>query len=87
LVKAEAEQDLERWFLRAPAGFALDHPIQGGLPADGPKDQFLEQAAVRRSQRMMVQRIGEMALDIIGSLRCLPQNMNGNLSWFCPNHA
>ena len=65
LVKAEAQQVLQRRLLRAAGGLAGDQPIQRRLPADDAIDQFLAQAAVGGRKPRSGQRVFEQVLDEI----------------------
>jgi len=48
LVEAEAQENLNGEVLAASAGFAVDEPIEGALPADEAECEFVAEAAIRR---------------------------------------
>lgn len=85
LVKAEAQQVLQGGLLLAAIGFALDEPVEGGLPADGAIDDFLAQAAVGGgqggiSQLAIQEGLGEHAGGAFS------ENLRRDLSWILAVH-
>src|SRR5437588_34363 len=80
LIQAQAEDDLEGRFLRAPLRLLRDKPVQGGLPANNPVGQFLNQPAVGGGKRMAAQLACQEVFDVL-TLSLPPlQDTNGQFS-------
>lgn len=82
LVQPEAQQGLQSRLLRSCFGFFADEPVESGLPANNAKHQLLHQAAIDGFKGGFSEREFEQILNKSGLIRVLPQDVNGNLSWF-----
>jgi len=86
LVEGEAEEVLDGAFLGFAAGFAGDEPIEGSFPADGAKDEFLEEAAVFGLEGGALGGGIEQVFDE-SSVAALEEEADGNLPWILGGHG
>src|SRR6266571_3259752 len=85
LIEAEAQQRLQRGFLRAARSFAGNQPVECSLPADDAIGQFLTEGAVAGRQRGQLGL--EEVFDIVRAPVALEQEASGNFSWFLNAHG
>lgn len=86
LIETEPKEILKGSFLGAPLRFAHDEPIQGLLPADDAKDEFLAEAAIDAGEWRFSEGALEEDLGKVAVWTALTQHSGRNFSWFLSAH-
>jgi hypothetical protein len=86
LIEAEAQQVLQRHFLRAILRLASDEPVERGLPANHAADEFVGEAAIGGGQAGGREGAFEQIFRVFRAVMALPEHAGRNFSWFLTVH-
>lgn len=87
LIEPEAEENLQRLLLCSAFGFFGNQPVEGGLPANDAKGEFLGEAAVDWREGGGSKGVVEQFLDKTSAFGVAAKDAHGNFSWFFRTHC